>query len=216
MSADTARARDGSRLAEKQSIEPSVFQSALTQDIAESLDQAKPHSTHALAQAASGPLLMTETLSELESIPDVPFDQLCNDGSKITPKNILGKIMRFALTPIKEVYLPLMTWGLPTNFLMVCVTQNLYMLDSQQQQEVLRTDRQGDSVSLMCVPAVSQVAVGMKAEPTAHAEHDVADHVGVSDLQQTLPHAWVHRADGCVVITKGELKTCPTTCVLPL
>ena len=118
MSSDTLRNRGGAKLTEKQSIEPSVFQT-LTQDIAETLDQAKPNNASALAAQASGPLLMTETLSELESIPDLPFDQLCNDGSKITSRNLLGKLARCILTPIKEIYLPLMTWGLPTNFLMV-------------------------------------------------------------------------------------------------
>jgi len=118
MSANTDRATDAARAADK-AIEPSVFQKALTQDIAEALDQARPRSASALAAEASGPLLMTETLSELENIPDVPFDQLCNDGARITGRNLFGKLLRCVLTPIKEVYLPVMTWGLPTNSLML-------------------------------------------------------------------------------------------------
>lgn len=118
MSADIARGTDAARTGDKP-IEPSAFQKAITQDIAESLDQAKPNSTGALAALVSGPLLMTETISELDNIPDAPFDQICNDGSGFSSKNFLGKLTRYILTPIKEVYLPLMTWGLPTNFLMV-------------------------------------------------------------------------------------------------
>jgi len=118
MSADIARGTDAARTVDKP-IEPSAFQKAITQDIAESLDQAKPNSTGALAELVSGPLLMTETISELDNIPDAPFDQICNDGSKFSGKNFLGKLTRYILTPIKEVYLPLMTWGLPTNFLML-------------------------------------------------------------------------------------------------
>jgi len=118
MSADTARGTTAARTVDKP-IEFSAFQKAIPQDIAESLDQAKPNSTGALAALASGPLLMTETISELDNIPDKPFDQICNDGSKFSGKNFLGKLARYVLTPLKEVYLPLMTWGLPTNFLMV-------------------------------------------------------------------------------------------------
>lgn len=88
-------------------------------DVATSVDQAKFSSESALAALASGPLLMQETLRTLDDVQDVPFDQLCNDGSKVTAKNLLGKLARCTLTPIKEVYLPLMTWGLPTNHLMV-------------------------------------------------------------------------------------------------
>jgi hypothetical protein len=101
----------------KPALEPSVFAKAA--DVAQSVDQAKFSSQHALAEVASGPLLMQETLSVLDAIRDVPFDKICNDGSKITPRNLLGKLARCTLTPIKEIYLPLMTWGLPTNHLMV-------------------------------------------------------------------------------------------------
>jgi hypothetical protein len=38
---------------------------------------------------------------------------------QVTGRNLLGKLARCVLTPIKEIYLPVMTWGLPTNHLMV-------------------------------------------------------------------------------------------------
>ncbi|WIA21539.1 hypothetical protein OEZ85_000736 [Tetradesmus obliquus] len=74
-----------------------------------------------LASLVSGPLLHSAaTISDLDTVRDVPFDQLCNSGSKLTSKNIFNKLLfRYFLTPIKDVYLPFMTWGLPTNFLML-------------------------------------------------------------------------------------------------
>jgi hypothetical protein len=105
-------------LRSKSSLEPSAF-AAATGDVLPGIDQAKLKDQAALQAAASGPLLMQETLAVLEDIPDIPFAEICNDGSKVTSRNLLGKLARFTLTPIKEVYLPLMTWGLPTNFLML-------------------------------------------------------------------------------------------------
>jgi hypothetical protein len=117
-----AAAPAGDHVRHEKSIaeDASVFAAAAAAgDIASSVDQAKFSSEEALAAMASGPLLMNETLRTLDDVQDVPFDQLCNDGSKVTPKNLLGKLARCTLTPIKEIYLPLMTWGLPTNHLMV-------------------------------------------------------------------------------------------------
>lgn len=77
----------------------------------------------ALEQVLSGPMLTAPTTedvdAELERVLDVPFDKICHTGMAWNHKNFLIKIWRYTIVPIKEVYLPLMTWGLPTNFLMV-------------------------------------------------------------------------------------------------
>jgi hypothetical protein len=49
----------------------------------------------------------------------VPFDALCNDGRAVTSKNWLCKLWRYTIVPTKELYLPFMFSGLPTNYLMV-------------------------------------------------------------------------------------------------
>lgn len=118
--AATAAGADADGTARKASIAESAFaKSTIPADIAHSVDQARPRDQQQLEGLASGPLLMQQTLSALDAVPDIPFDELCNDGSKVTARNLLGKLARCFLTPIKEVYLPLMTWGLPTNHLMV-------------------------------------------------------------------------------------------------
>lgn len=121
MSAAAAHAADADGPASREKSEGSVFTRANREcDIAASADdQLKPLSEQALAQMVSGPLLMTQTLSAMDAIPDIPFARLCNDGSQITGRNLLGKLARLTLTPVKELYLPFLTWGLPTNFLMV-------------------------------------------------------------------------------------------------
>ena len=79
--ADTA----GDALRTKASLVESAFAKshATAADIAQSVDQARPLSEQALADTASGPLLMQQTLSVLDAIPDVPFDELCNNGKKV-------------------------------------------------------------------------------------------------------------------------------------
>lgn len=81
-----------------------------------------------LEQVLSGPMLTQPTAEDVAAeygrILDVPFDQLCHTGMAWNHKNFLIKIWRYTLVPIKEVYLPLMTWGLPTNFLMVSSSSN--------------------------------------------------------------------------------------------
>lgn len=76
-----------------------------------------------LDQVMSGPMLTRPTVdgedSDLADVLDVPFSEICHSGLAWNWKNCLIKIWRYTIVPIKEVYLPLMTWGLPTNFLMV-------------------------------------------------------------------------------------------------
>lgn len=81
-----------------------------------------PHVPNPLAGTISGPLLSTNqsALTGWDDVKDdTPFDQLCNTGAKLTSKNFLVKLNRYTLVPLKEIYLPFMTWGLPTNFLML-------------------------------------------------------------------------------------------------
>jgi hypothetical protein len=61
------------------------------------------HPGRKLASLVSGPLLHSEaTVSDLDTVRDVPFDQLCNGGSKLTSTNILNKLLfRWFLTPLK-------------------------------------------------------------------------------------------------------------------
>jgi hypothetical protein len=56
-----------------------------------------------LASLVSGPLLHSAaTISDLDTVRDVPFDRLCNGGHKLTIRNIFGKLLfRWFLTPIK-------------------------------------------------------------------------------------------------------------------
>lgn len=136
MSTATAAGADAGGLNPKASIPESVFAksgAAVAADVARSVDQARPATEQDLANTASGPLLMQQTLSVLDTIPDAPFAELCNDGSKITGRNLLGKLARCVLTPIKEVYLPLMTWGLPTNHLMVSQSLTHSSMSEEQQ-----------------------------------------------------------------------------------
>lgn len=82
----TAAAPEDDALRGKASVlsESAFAKSAATAaDIARTVDQARPNNAAALANVASGPLLMQQTLSVLDVIPDVPFDQLCNDGRKV-------------------------------------------------------------------------------------------------------------------------------------
>jgi hypothetical protein len=117
-------ARKPSLRAERRKLQGSLgmespFTSAHARDIASSLDQAKPASIRALAETVSGPLMTTETLGALDAVGSAPFDALCNGGWAIGRDNVVGKLLRLLFTPVKELYLPAMTWGLPTNHLMV-------------------------------------------------------------------------------------------------
>ena len=55
----------------------------------------------------------------LDCVPDVPFSQLCHDGRAVTAKNFLVKLWRYTIVPTKELYLPFMFSGMPTNYLML-------------------------------------------------------------------------------------------------
>ena len=73
-----------------------------------------------LSELVSGPLLMAkDSVSDLDGIRDIPFAVLCQDGSKITAKNVMTKLWRCLSLPIKQCYLPFMTKDLPTNYLML-------------------------------------------------------------------------------------------------
>jgi hypothetical protein len=63
-------------------------------------------------------MLMPEP-SPLDDVPDVPFSQLCNGGLAVTRRNWLVKLWRYTIVPTKQLYLPWMFTGLPTNYLMV-------------------------------------------------------------------------------------------------
>jgi hypothetical protein len=56
-----------------------------------------------LASIVSGPLLHSAaTISDLDTVRDVPFDRLCNGGNTLTGKNFFNKLLfRWFLTPIK-------------------------------------------------------------------------------------------------------------------
>jgi len=69
--------------------------------------------------ADSGPMLESEESMSLDEIPDIPFAQLCHDGRALTAKNWLVKLWRYTIVPTKELYLPWMFSGMPTNYLMV-------------------------------------------------------------------------------------------------
>ncbi|GBF98456.1 S-adenosyl-L-methionine-dependent methyltransferase [Raphidocelis subcapitata] len=71
-----------------------------------------------LVAKASGPMLMPEP-SPLDDVPDVPFAQLCHDGTAVTARNWLVKLWRYTVVPTKQLYLPWMFSGLPTNYLML-------------------------------------------------------------------------------------------------
>jgi hypothetical protein len=61
----------------------------------------------------------------VEAMSDVPFSQLCNDGSAITRANFLVKLWRYCFAPLKQLYLPFITSNMPTNFLMVsCIPES--------------------------------------------------------------------------------------------
>ncbi|KAI8462802.1 MAG: S-adenosyl-L-methionine-dependent methyltransferase [Monoraphidium minutum] len=66
-----------------------------------------------------GSLLKATMSVALEDVPDVPFKDLCHEGSKVTAKNWLNKLWRFTIVPTKEIYLPFMFSGMPTNYLML-------------------------------------------------------------------------------------------------
>lgn len=69
--------------------------------------------------ADSGPMLESEESMSLDGIPDIPFAQLCHDGRALTAKNWLVKLWRYTIVPTKELYLPWMFSGMPTNYLML-------------------------------------------------------------------------------------------------
>ena len=76
--------------------------------------------TRNLAAALSGPMLSARvSIGCLDGVPDVPFERLCHDGRALTPKNFLVKLWRYTIVPTKELYLPWMFSGLPTNYLML-------------------------------------------------------------------------------------------------
>ena len=50
---------------------------------------------------------------------DVPFNEICHSGVSWNRKNFLIKLWRYLIVPTKELYLPFMTSGMPTNYLMV-------------------------------------------------------------------------------------------------
>lgn len=94
-------------------------------DVARDVDvsAAAENEESGLDQVMSGPMLTRPTVdgedSDLADVLDVPFSEICHSGLAWNWKNCLIKIWRYTIVPIKEVYLPLMTWGLPTNFLML-------------------------------------------------------------------------------------------------
>ncbi|KIY94457.1 hypothetical protein MNEG_13504 [Monoraphidium neglectum] len=71
-----------------------------------------------LPSPSSWPMLTADPAAALEGVPDIPFSQLCHEGSKVTSKNLLNKIWRYTIVPTKNLYLPFMFSGLPTNYLM--------------------------------------------------------------------------------------------------
>jgi hypothetical protein len=98
-----------STAARKDSAEAhSAFHKIAGADVAELRDNsdnqiAGDQANRKLASLVSGPLLHSEaTVSDLDTVRDVPFDQLCNGGNKLTSKNIFNKLLfRWFLTPIK-------------------------------------------------------------------------------------------------------------------
>ncbi|GBF98146.1 K(+) efflux antiporter chloroplastic-like [Raphidocelis subcapitata] len=55
----------------------------------------------------------------LDAVPDVPFDELCHSGAALTARNWLVKLWRYTVVPTKQLYLPWMFSGMPTNYLML-------------------------------------------------------------------------------------------------
>jgi hypothetical protein len=76
-------------------------------------------SVAAAAAARRGPLLVQDDSLSLDDVPDAPFEALCHNGAALTPRNWLIKLWRYTIVPTKELYLPWMFSGLPTNYLMV-------------------------------------------------------------------------------------------------
>eukprot|EP00879_Flechtneria_rotunda_P000635 GHRR01000748.1.p1 GENE.GHRR01000748.1~~GHRR01000748.1.p1 ORF type:complete len:385 (+),score=106.17 GHRR01000748.1:472-1626(+) len=104
---------------QQDSLKESAFETA--QPTAE--DDAFPAKASAHAELSaplvSGPMLTSLSVTELDQVPDIPFDELCNSGAQVTSRNWLNKLYRYTLLPTKEIYLPFMTWGMPTNYLML-------------------------------------------------------------------------------------------------
>lgn len=71
---------------------------------------------------ASGPMLTSTRQNSMrisDALLKVPFEQLCHTGTEWTLSNLPVKIWRHVLVPLKQLYLPFMTAGMPTNYLMV-------------------------------------------------------------------------------------------------
>lgn len=63
-------------------------------------------------------------------------------GTQVTARNWLNKLWRYTIVPTKELYLPFMFSGLPTNYLMVrCVM--IYDGMSTMRTRLLQLPRRG-------------------------------------------------------------------------
>jgi hypothetical protein len=71
-----------------------------------------PLTLHAVADGCAGP-------DAKPAAGPAPFEALCNGGGALTARNWATKLQRYSLMPSKQLYLPFMFSGLPTNYLMV-------------------------------------------------------------------------------------------------
>jgi methyltransferase (TIGR00027 family) len=71
-----------------------------------------PLTLHAVADGCAGP-------DAKPAAGPAPFEALCNGGGALTARNWATKLQRYSLMPSKQLYLPFMFSGLPTNYLML-------------------------------------------------------------------------------------------------